>query len=124
MSKITAVIISLFTSVIVGVSLAPAVGAINVLETACNSASGSNEVCNNRGDDLNSTMTDVINMLLYAVGIVSVVAIIIGGIYYTTSTGDQSKIQTAKNTILYAVIGLVVAMFAFAIVNFVVANIG
>lgn len=108
----------------VGVSLAPAVGAINVLDTACSSANANNEVCKNKGDDLNTTIKDVINMLLYAVGIISVIAIIIGGIYYTISTGDQGKVKTAKDTILYAVIGLIVSIMAFAIVNFVVANIG
>ena len=42
-----------------------------------------------------------------------------GGILYTTSAGDSNKVTTAKNTIMYAVIGLVIAIFAYAIVNFV-----
>jgi hypothetical protein len=45
--------------------------------------------------------------------------IVIGGIKYTTSNGDSSAITSAKNTILYSVVGLVVAILAFAIVNFV-----
>ena len=54
------------------------------------------------------------------IGAVSVVMLIIGGIRYTTSQGDSSAVTSAKNTILYAVIGLVVAILAYAIVNFVV----
>lgn len=45
-----------------------------------------------------------------------------GGILYTTSSGDSNKVTTAKNTIMYAVIGLVVAIFAYAIVNFVLTT--
>lgn len=124
MKKISIIIATMFIGLMVGISLAPAAEAINVLDTACQSANGANEVCKNKGDDLNTTIKDVINMLLYGVGIISVIAIIIGGIYYTMSTGDQGKIKTAKDTILYAVIGLIVAILAFAIVNFVVENIG
>lgn len=126
MKKMSIILASMFIGLMVGMSLAPAVDAqaINVIETACQSANGANEVCKNKDNDLNTTIKDVINLMLYGVGIISVVAIIIGGIYYTMSTGDQGKIQNAKNTILYAVIGLIVAIMAFAIVNFVVANIG
>ena len=64
----------------------------------------------------------VINIILFIVGIIAVIMIIIGGIRYTTSNVDASGIQSAKNTIMYAVVGLVIAMLAFAIVNFVVAQ--
>ena len=64
-------------------------------------------------------MKNVINTFLVVLGMVAVIMIIIGGIRYTTSNGESAQIQAAKNTILYAVIGLVIAMLAFAIVNFV-----
>ena len=64
----------------------------------------------------------IVNVLLFIIAAVSVIMIIIGGIKYTVSQGDQSAITSAKNTILYAVIGLMVAMFAYAIVNFVVTH--
>ena len=48
--------------------------------------------------------------------------IIIGGFRYVTSQGDQTQMQSAKNTILYAVIGLIVAIAAYAIVSFVVTQ--
>lgn len=61
----------------------------------------------------------VIDILLYIVGIVSVIMIIIGGIKYATSAGDSSKASSAQKTILYSVIGLIVAVFAYAIVQYV-----
>jgi hypothetical protein len=50
---------------------------------------------------------------------VAVVMIILGGVSYATSQGDASKVKKGKDTILYGIIGLVVAILAFAIVNFV-----
>ena len=67
---------------------------------------------------------NVINILLWAIGIIAVVMIIIGGIRYATSAGDSNSAKSAMNTILYSVIGLVIAIFAYAIVNFVITNVG
>lgn len=75
-------------------------------------------------DDPNSLVKTVVNTILYVVGILSVIMLIWGGINYTTSAGDSNKVTTAKNTIIYAVIGLIVAIFAYAIVNYVLANLG
>lgn len=66
----------------------------------------------------------VINAILGLVGIVAVVTMIIGGISFITSQGDPGKVAKARNTILYGVIGIVVALLAFAIVNFVLKSIG
>jgi multisubunit Na+/H+ antiporter MnhB subunit len=51
-----------------------------------------------------------------------VVVIILGGVQYTTSSGDPAKVKKAKDTILYGIIGLVVALLAYAIVNFVLSS--
>jgi hypothetical protein len=59
-------------------------------------------------------------VLLFIVGIISVIMIIVGGILYAVSAGDASNVERAKATIMYAVIGLLVAFFAYAIVNWVV----
>lgn len=64
------------------------------------------------------------NILLWLVGILSVIFLIWGGIRYITSAGDANKVTAAKNTIVYAIVGLVVAIFAYALVNFVIANVG
>ncbi len=63
----------------------------------------------------------VTNVILYIVGIIAVIMLIIGGIRYVVSGGDSKKVTDAKNTILYAIIGLVIAFLAFAIVNFVIS---
>ena len=49
--------------------------------------------------------------------------VILGGIQYSTSQGDAGKVKKAKDTIMYGIIGLVVAILAFAIVNFVLQNV-
>ena len=63
----------------------------------------------------------VTNTILYIVGIIAVVMLIIGGIRYVISGGDSKKVTDAKNTVLYAIIGLIIAFLAFAIVNFVIS---
>ncbi len=69
---------------------------------------------------LSGLIKTVIDVLLYVLGAVAVIMIVIGGIKYTTSNGDQAQVTSAKNTIMYAVIGLIVAIMAYAIVNFVI----
>lgn len=63
----------------------------------------------------------ITNTILYIVGTVAVIMLIIGGIKYVISGGDGKKVTDAKNTVLYAIIGLVVCFLAFAIVNFVIS---
>ena len=63
----------------------------------------------------------VTNTILYIVGIIAVIMLIIGGIKYVVSGGDSKKVTDAKNTVLYAIIGLVVCFLAYAIVNFVIS---
>lgn len=70
----------------------------------------------------NSFFTSIVNAFIYVIGAVAVLMIVIGGFRYVVSGGDQGSITSAKNTILYAVIGLVVAILAYTIVNFVVSS--
>ena len=65
----------------------------------------------------------VINALFIVAGAIAVIILIAGGIRYITSTGDSTRIQKAKDTILYAVIGLIVVILARAIVGFVIGQI-
>ena len=74
-------------------------------------------------DGSDGLVKTVINIMLWVIGIISVIMIIIGGIRYATSNGDSNAVTAAKNTIMYAVIGLVIAIFAYAIVNFVLVQI-
>jgi cytochrome bd-type quinol oxidase subunit 2 len=71
------------------------------------------------GASVESTIRTVINLLSLIVGVVAVIMIIIGGLKYITSAGDSANVSSAKNTILYAVIGLVIVALAQVIVRFV-----
>lgn len=64
----------------------------------------------------------VINTLLYAVGVISVIMVIVNGIRFTTSSGDPAKAKSAREGLMYAIVGLVIAMIAYAVVNFVIGN--
>ncbi len=79
--------------------------------------------CNLTGEnDLMETILQIIQVVIGVLGIVTVAIIILGGIQYVTSVGDSQKVKKAKDTILYGVIGLVIAILAFAIVNFVASS--
>ena len=69
-----------------------------------------------------ATVNNVANAAFMLAGIVAVLFIIIGGISYSTSAGDPGKISRAKDTILYAVIGLIVVLVSFIIVQFVIGR--
>lgn len=66
--------------------------------------------------------TTITNVLLFIIGAIAVIMLVIGGIRYTVSGGDQAAVTSAKNTILYAIVGIIVAILAYAIVNFVVTS--
>ena len=66
--------------------------------------------------------TRIVSVMLFTVGILSVIMLIFGGLRYIISNGDSKKVEAAKNTILYAIIGLIVAIMSYAIVNFVVSS--
>ena len=92
-------------------------------EDPCNLAMGSKPpgMCNEEHTEetLIETISNVLDTVYLWVGIIAVIFIIIGGINYTTSQGDPGKVKKAKYTILYAVIGLIVSLLAFAITAFV-----
>jgi len=69
--------------------------------------------------NLDAQIQNITNFLLMAIGVIAVIMIIIGGIRYAVSGGDENGTRAAKDTILFAVIGLVIALLAYAIVSFV-----
>lgn len=109
-----------------GLVLAPAsVGAVNAIEDTCaDPINASSTICKNQGDNVQDIIAVVVNTLLFLLGIAAVIVIIIGGITYTTSAGNDANVKRAKDMILYAVIGLVVAFAAYAIVNWVIRAFG
>jgi hypothetical protein len=64
----------------------------------------------------------ITNVMLFLIGAISVIMLIIGGIRYVVSGGDSTAVANAKNTILYAIVGVVVAILAYAVVNFVIGS--
>ena len=106
-----------------GVSAALQINNVNVVRATDMTLSGG--VSSSQGDDVpqdlaNDVFKDVVNILLFIIGAVSVIMLIYGGIRYTTSGGNANSVTAAKNTIMYSIIGLVVAILAFAVVQFVV----
>ena len=75
------------------------------------------------GSDLTGSVTAILSAIIAALGLVAVVVMIIGGYNYMTSSGDAGKVEKAKKTILYGLIGLIVCALAFVIVNFVIGSI-
>ncbi len=71
-----------------------------------------------------SIFNAVTNLLIFVIGAIAVIMVIIGGLLYVLSSGDGKNTARAKDTILYAVIGLVVALLAYALVNFVLTRVG
>lgn len=75
-----------------------------------------------KSDSVPEILKTVTNTLLFAIGAISVIFIIFGGFKYVTSNGEQASVKSAKDTIMYAVIGLVAAIAGWAIVDFIVTQ--
>ena len=106
-----------------GVSAALQINNVNVVRATDMSLSGG--VSSSQGDDVPQDLAgdvfkNVVNILLFIIGAVSVIMLIYGGIRYTTSGGNANSVTAAKNTIMYSIVGLIIAILAFAVVNFVV----
>ena len=96
-------------------------------EDVC-SSSAPNEVkeaagCSGNKDALPTIITNILYVVIGVSGLIAVAYIIIGGVNYMTSAGDPGKTKKAKDTILYAIIGLVVCALAFGITQFAIDTI-
>ena len=117
---------ALSSMVLVGaVGSVPTTHAANPLDQSCTGTLADTEVCRSRDEKLfgaNSFWTRLINTMIFIVGTVAVLMMVIGGLRYVLSGGDASQTKSAKDTILYSIIGVVIALMAYAIVNFVVVE--
>ncbi len=86
---------------------------------ACNQAAGGSAICEDQ-TEATDIVKQLINLFLFVIGALSVIMIVHSGFKYVSSRGEAEQVKSAKNTLLYAVAGLIVAMLAFTIVNFVV----
>lgn len=73
----------------------------------------------NPSNTLDDTIANVVDLISLVVGVVAVIMIIVGGFRYITSGGNQESVKSAKNTIIYAIIGLIIVALAQIIVKFV-----
>ena len=99
----------------------PAVSAANGINI-CSNGNENSVYCKNKNTgetQVNGIIKTIVEVLLTAVGAISIIMIVIGGILFALSSGDAQKAAKARSTILYAVVGLIVSVFASAIVNFV-----
>ena len=122
MKKMKVLLAGLLMVPVVALAVAPAANADYSLQSGVDDAKGTG--MKDKVGDGGSLVKDAVNVILWVVGILSVIMLVWGGIKYTTSAGDTNKVTSAKNTIIYAVIGLIIAILAYAIVNFVIEKIG
>ena len=107
----------IMSAVVFAMAVAPTVSALTLQEGAEAAR------CDGCPKDLfgdTGVFKQVTNTILYIVGIIAVIMLVIGGIKYVVSGGDAKKVTDAKNTVLYAIIGLIIAFLSYAIVNFVI----
>lgn len=113
----TALAVTTVTSAYLATSSASAVAGV---QNGADSARGLDQPLDLFGAE--GTFATITNVLLFIIGAIAVIMIVIGGIRYVVSGGDSSQITAAKNTILYAIVGIIVAILAYAAVNFVLQS--
>ena len=127
MKHIFLLITLLVTIASASIFAAPAL-AYSPLGAAC---SGSNATACEKVNQVNDPITGangilmkVVNLLSIAAGVIAVVMIMVAGIKFVTSGGESNKVSSAKNTILYSVVGLVVIVLARTVIAFVINKVG
>ena len=121
--RITAIAstLGLALSTVASILMAPTSFAFTLsIQDGANSAKGVNQATDLFGNT--GIFTTITNVMLFIVGAISVIMIVIGGLRYVVSGGNSSNVTTAKNTILYAIVGLIIAIMAYAIINFVIGS--
>lgn len=117
-------IFSALASVLMALGLINFAGASST--DACRYVTGaarSSAVCQGGSDAKNNIAPKVVGTLAWIVGALAVIMIIWAGIQYTISAGDSGKINKAKTTLIYSVVGLVIAVMAGVIVNFILSKV-
>ena len=131
-------VLSLPFAMMAPLALAPVVHAADIgncgsirssLNQGINSASANSASCSEpaggsgSADGLRGIASKIVNLLSVIVGIVAVIMIIVGGFRYIASGGASDKVSGAKNTLIYAIVGLIIVALAQFIVHFVLSNV-
>lgn len=82
-----------------------------------------NEVGGSEASGLPEVVVNTINIMLYVAGVIAVIIIVIGALRFVTSEGDAASANKAKNSIAYALVGLVLAALSYALVNFILSGV-
>ena len=126
--KITNTILTLSTALLLsGVAVTTVASPLALADTKKEAQTAVDDLSGGHVDGTNkvkTTIKDIINILLFLIGMIAVLMIVIAGFRFVTSNGDANTVSSAKNTIIYAVIGIVIAIMSYAIVNFILDNIG
>jgi hypothetical protein len=115
MNRVVAAILSIFT---VGLVLAPSVGAVDLFNRCTSADTSQCKIVkeNNLNYQGKNIIWTIMQFVLGILGGIAVIMIVVGGIKFVISNGDASAVASAKKTILYSVVGLVVALLASGIV--------
>lgn len=120
-SKVSVAIASLAIAILTILSPLPVHAAFEGgIAGGMNAARGSDQPADLFGQT--GVFSTITNVMLFVVGAISVIMIIIGGLRYVVSGGDAGNVSAAKNTILYAIVGVIVSLFAYAVVQFVISS--
>ncbi len=119
MKKLTVVFISLVA--VAGVSLALIDPAFAASNQQIKDGISSVDPGGTTSSSLPETIKTILNIMLYIIGVLCVVMIIYGGISYVLSAGAADKAKKARDTVVYSVVGLVIAIVAFSLVQWVVS---
>lgn len=88
------------------------------IDEGAEAAKGNDQVTDLFGET--GVFRTITNVMLFLIGAISVIMLMIGGIWYIVSGGDATRVQEAKNTILYAIVGIIVTLLAYAAIDFVI----
>lgn len=92
-------------------------------DAVCDTLKGAGEQgCGNGGTQINSILRTVLTILSFVAGIAAVIMIIVAGIKFITSRGDSSAVASARSTVIYAIVGIVIVVLSQIIVQFVLSE--
>jgi len=123
MKKLLIALAIIFGFGLATVSVLPQSVSADAADEICAGAGAANGgKCGDNGASLDKIFKNIIQIFAIIIGLVGIIMIMVGGFKYVTANGDSSNIASAKNTIIYALVGLVIAATAQSIVWFVLSN--
>lgn len=127
MQRLKKIVVSLTVlAMAVGVALPGVADAATSTKFKDNACSGLSQVggsCSSGGSDIGRTISTILVWVSSIIGVVAVIMVMISGFKYITSGGDSQKIASAKSTLIYAIVGLIVVALAQVIVRFVIGQV-